>query len=353
MFQQIRKWKWIISATVCFLLLYMLPASFIETYYSTGIFLFIRKLLDGTFGKLPFPSFYLFVGFLVVVVLKWILHFFREKPQPVLQRLFKMLSFVAFIITLFFILWGFNYGRIPVEEKLHLSVEPITQEKLSEETQETITELTRIRKMLKKDTNSIPQIAFINKIEQTSRDALNSTLQQYNYPFSKKIRGRFLLDDMLLVFSIGGQYLPFVGEGNVDDAVYYSKKPFYMIHEMAHGNGFTEEAACNLFAYVSCKQSGNLALQYSGELNYLLYLLSDLKYRNEDVYDSINKAMPRVVQKDLDEIKKYYESHTFKTGFLGDAINNSYLKLLGIKDGIKNYDKMLLMVYAWKNQHKE
>ncbi len=352
MFQQIRKWKWIILATICFLLLYMLPATFIETYYSNGIFLFVRKLLDNTFGKLPFPSFYLFVGFLLIVVLKWTLHFFREKPQPVLQRLFKVVSFVAFIITLFFMLWGFNYGRVPIEEKLQLSVESITQEKLTEETQATISELTKIRKMLKKDTNSIPQIVFINKIEQNSRDALNITLQQFNYPFSKKIRGRFLLDDMLLVFSIGGHYLPFVGEGNVDDAVYYSKKPFYMIHEMAHGNGFTEEAACNFLSYVSCKQSGNLSLQYSGELNYLLYLLSDLKYRNEAIYDSTKASMPRAIQKDLEEMKQYYLNHTFKTGFLGDAINNSYLKLLGIKDGIKNYDKMVLLVYAWKSKNK-
>jgi hypothetical protein len=65
---------------------------------------------------------------------------------------------------------------------------------------------------------------------------------------------------MLLDIQYRGHYLPFVGEGNVDDAVYYSKKPFYMIHEMAHGNGFTEETDCNFLAYVSCKQSGNLSL---------------------------------------------------------------------------------------------
>jgi hypothetical protein len=102
MFQQIRKWKWIILATTCFLLLYMLPATFIETYYSNGIFLFVRKLLDNTFGKLPFPSFYLFLAFLLFIVMKWFLHFFREKPQPVLQRLFKIFSFAGFMITAFY-----------------------------------------------------------------------------------------------------------------------------------------------------------------------------------------------------------------------------------------------------------
>ena len=110
MFQQLRKWKWIITAVFCFALLYMVPAAVFEKYYSNGIFLVVRKLLDNTFGKLPFPSYYLFIAFILIVVLKWFLHFFREKPQPFLQRIFKIASFTGFMIVAFFVLWGFNYG---------------------------------------------------------------------------------------------------------------------------------------------------------------------------------------------------------------------------------------------------
>jgi hypothetical protein len=46
----------------------------------------------------------------------------------------------------------------------------LTQEKLTEETQATISELTQIRRgMIKKDTNPIPQIVFINNIEQNQQ----------------------------------------------------------------------------------------------------------------------------------------------------------------------------------------
>ena len=350
MFQQLRKWKWIISAVICFLLLNLLPAAFIEKYYSNGFFLWIRSLLDNTFGKLPFPSYYIFLAFIFVLTLKWFLHFFREKPQPVLQRFFKVASFAGFMILLFFILWGFNYGRIPLEEKLHLDIQPLTEEQLVAESKITIQQLSNIRGLIKKDTNSIPEIVFINNIEQNSRDALNTSLKDFKYPFSSKIRGRFVFEDIFLVFSIGGQYLPFIGEGNVDDGVFYSKKPFYLIHEMAHGNGFTQEADCNFLSYVSCVKSGNLSLEYSGELNYLLYLFSELKIRNKILFYSIKESIPRVIQKDLTELKQHSEKHTFKTGFFGDFINNTYLKLLGVQDGIRNYDKMVLLVYAWKQK---
>lgn len=350
MFYRIRTWKWIISALACFLLLDMLPASFVEKHYSTGFFLSVRKLLDNSFGKIPFPSYYIFLGVLFLIMLKWMLHFFREKPEPVLMRLFKVISFAGFLVTLFFILWGFNYGRIPLEERLNLHVKPLTQEQLMQELSNTSTHLARIRGMIKKDTATIPQIVFINNVEDNSREALNHTLADLHYPYSSKIRGRIVFEDMFLVFSIGGQYLPFVGEGNVDDAVYYSKKPFYLMHEMAHGNGFTEEAACNFLAYVSCVSSNNLSLQYSGELNYLVYLLAELRYRDKEGYERFQTSMPLALRKDLEAMNRYYEEHTFKTGFIGDMVNNVYLKLLGVKDGVKNYDKMVLLIYAWREK---
>ncbi len=348
--QQLRKWKWILTAGLCFLLLYLLPSSFIEEHYSRGFFLWIRKLLDNTFGKMPFPSYYLFLLVLFLIVLKWFLHFFKEKPQPVVQRLIKIASFAGIMITLFFIMWGFNYGRIPLENQIQLTVKPLTNEQLLAETQTTILILNKIRTSIKKDTNPIPEIVFINNIEQNSRDALDSTLHMFKYPFSTKIRGRFLLEDMFLFVGIGGQYLPYTGEGNVDDAVYYSKKPFYLIHEMAHGNGFTNEAECNFLAYVSCVESGNLSLEYSGELNYLLYLIEALKIKAPDQWEQLKQQMPAALQNDLEAIRKYYLEHTFKSAYFGDKINNYYLKTMGIKEGVKNYDKMIDLVFAWKQK---
>ena len=349
MILKLYKFKWIISATFCFVLLNVLPSSFIEKYYSNRFFLLIRELLDNTFGKLPFPAYYIFILFLILIVIKWFLHFFREKPQPLKQRLVKMISFAGFLITWFFVFWGFNYGRISLEDKLNLNIQPLTEIQLINETKVIIQQLENIRNNIQQDTSNMPQIVFINKIENNSRDALNNSLKQYKYSYSSKIRGRFVFDDMFLMFNVGGQYLPFIGEGNVDDAVYFSKKPFYLIHEMAHGNGITGEADCNFLAYISCINSGNLSLQYSGELNYLTYLLNELKNRNLTEYEKIKLNFPVAIRKDLETIKKYYEKHTFKISFAGDIMNNIYLKIMGMQDGVKNYDKMILLVYAWKH----
>lgn len=350
MWREILKWKWILLALVCFLLLYILPTETIEQYYSQGIFLKIRHLLDVSFGKVPFPSYYLFLVFIVVAALKWMAHFFKEKPHPFWQRLFKLFSFTGFLVSVFFIVWGFNYGRYPLSHFLDVEPRPLSIQELEQELNTTAAHLVEIRSKIHKDTSVIPQIAFINNIEEKCTNSLNAVLYDLGFPPSH-VRGRFVLDDMLLLFNVGGQYLPFVGEANVDDAVYCSKKPFYLIHEMAHGNGFTSESDCNFLAYISCVRSGSLPLQYSGELNYLLYLLEDLRNRDESAANQFRDSMPAIIQKDLRDIRDYYQKHTFKTAVIGEVINNIYLKTLRVQDGTKSYNKMVLMVYAWKQKN--
>ncbi|MEZ5026309.1 MAG: DUF3810 domain-containing protein [Chitinophagales bacterium] len=349
MIPSIRKWKWILLALLCIVLLYSVPASFWEQYYASSFFILVRKLLDGLGQLIPFPVFILFLTLMLILAIRWFLHFFKEKPKPFLQRCFTLFSFFGFMLSLFFLLWGFNYGRIPLEDKLKLSIKPLSNEQLIQETEATIQNLSALRKSIKSDSGSIPQIIFINNIDNKCQSALDSTLHQFNYPFSSNLNAYFVPNDFLMVFGIGGIYIPFTGEGCVDNAVYYSRKPFYFIHEMAHANGFTQEADCNFLAYVSCIQSKDISYQYCGELNYLLYLLADLKERNKSSYDKLLDTAPKLIQYDLNEIKTYYQEHQFKTAKIGDAINNLYLKFMGVKDGVKNYDKMVLLVYAWKN----
>ena len=86
----------------------ILPPAFIEQNYSRGFYQWVRKFFDNSF-KIAFSCllsvyFSNFFG----IILKWFLHFFKEKPQPFLQRVFVVASFIGFMITLFFVLWGFN-----------------------------------------------------------------------------------------------------------------------------------------------------------------------------------------------------------------------------------------------------
>src|SRR4051812_43040145 len=184
MFKKLWKWKWIITAVLCFLLVNILPSAFIEHYYSKGFFLIIRKFFDHTLGKLPFPSYYIFIALMLFIIINWILHFFKEKPQPIKERLFRILSFSGFMVTLFFILWGFNYGRIPLEESLDLNIQPLTEEQLIKETNSTVQHLFEIRQKIKRDTNSMPEIIFVNNIEENSSRALNNCLKSFSYDTS-------------------------------------------------------------------------------------------------------------------------------------------------------------------------
>jgi len=63
-----RNWWWIALGSFAILVRILLGGSpeIIEQYYSQGIFLGIRSVIDSTFGLLPFPLIYLFFFLLIV-----------------------------------------------------------------------------------------------------------------------------------------------------------------------------------------------------------------------------------------------------------------------------------------------
>jgi hypothetical protein len=247
---------------------------------------------------------------------------------------------------LFFVLWGFNYGRIPLEHKLQLKIHPLTTTELVSEIDTVSKELVELRLQMEQDTIPIPESEF--NYETSANDKLTYTLHQWNYK-SERVKGRELFTDILLRFDVGGQYMPYTGEADIDKGVYYYSKPFYMLHEMCHANGFCDEASCNFMAYVAATNFNNDGFQYSVKINYLKYLLGDLHAFDSIQYKTILNNFPVLLRYDIDLLRNHALKHTFRSSFIGEAINNVYLKLMGIPEGTRSYNKMVLLVYAWRH----
>ncbi|MEO6759635.1 MAG: DUF3810 family protein, partial [Saprospiraceae bacterium] len=99
----------------------------VEQWYSRGLFLLVRQILDWTIGRLPVPGFYLFwIG----ITLGWI---WLVRRRPALDSFWlkfrhwaaRLLGFAGLMIGLFYWMWGFNYARIPLKEQMGLSVQPL------------------------------------------------------------------------------------------------------------------------------------------------------------------------------------------------------------------------------------
>jgi len=329
--------------------------SMIEFGYSRGFFLGIRAILDYTTGLLPIPMFYVFFIIVISVFIHYLYQSYRIK-LPIKRRLIRFLySFcksIAIIIVWFLLIWGMNYGRIPIEEQLDLKVETPTLEKIQKETQWATKKALDLRQILSsKDTNALDETLLPDELELEIRKSLKSVLEELGYPSFGHVRARELYPKGILMrLQTAGIYWFFVGEGNFDAGLHPLQKPFTMAHEMAHGYGFGDEGTCNFLAYLACLKSGQAYIRYAGMLAYWRYIAREYMIRTPEEYREFRANNLSIGMKN--DLTAIYENGAKYRDVMPSSVRNStyntYLKMQGIEDGIKNYSRIVLLVNAWK-----
>ena len=327
-------------------------SSFIEDYYSNGIFLWVRRIHDYTLGRLPFPQVYLLF---IVMIISFLVYFKRYKERrdryPFVLKgisiLFSdLLTFFSIVIILFYWLWAFNYKRVPFEKKNNLQKTEITEEWLFDE-------LKTIHDSLVTLYNYRSLVYDHKKIEYQIRTSLSDILPKLGYDVSGKARVRQLNPKgLLLVWSTAGVYLPFVSEGHIDNGLPSLTKPFTLAHEMSHGYGIASESTCNFTALMACINSSDPNIRYSGWLGYFRYILSAARRTNSDRYKEFyeNEFNQNVID-DLNLIYEQLQKYPDILPKLRYFIYDSYLKSHGVKEGMISYSRVVHLASAWSEKY--
>lgn len=340
--------------------LFSLDPNVTERIYSKGIFLGIRFVLDYSVGLLPFPFFYLIIVILVFFIGKTIVQWIRTKKDKkekeiswknrILKVLLSIGAFIGIIVFFFYFFWGFNYERLPIEVHLKLKPEPLDINGIRSEAKLAFQMAVDARENIPfadnnaLDTRFLPE-GFDNKI----RVLLEKVLKAMGYPVPGRIRGRRLWPGGLLMsFAVGGFYLPFTGEAYVPANLTAMEIPFSMAHEMAHGYGFPEEGTANFLAYLACISSKDPLIKYSGCLQYFSYISNDLYRASIEEYKELIKKLPPGIISDSVRINMNWKQYRGWFMDLGRKINDAYLKSQGIREGVKSYNRFVVLAAAWR-----
>ncbi len=324
----------------------------VEEWYSRWFFQFVRIGFDHSLGLLPFPAMYL-LFLVLVVLLSFNLWQWWRKGRNVVQLLLNTLAFFAGLIFFFFLLWGYNYDRQPIEKILQLQLEPTKLKALRKELERETRLLSQQRLLIEGLGDSVFREEFLpENLESALRSDLEKVLQENAYPVVGRVRGRFLYPKgIFLRFSSAGLYLPFTGEGHIDGGLHPVQWPFIMTHELAHGYGFAEEGTCNFWAYVACSQSTEPAIAYAGRLSYWRTLAIQYKAYEPEKYEAFRKTLPPGIVADLDAVNATLASYPDFIPNFQNRVYDAYLKTQGIPEGILSYNRVIMLVRAWNDQH--
>ena len=331
------------------------PAFFIERYYSRGLYPVLRLGFGFVSRLSPWPVIYLlalgllfFVGFRLR---RWWRSggTSRQKAGRLAGGVLSLFSALGFFFLVF---WGWNYARVPVEQSLGLSLEPLGREELLCEYERVLGDLSAFRQMVLRsqghwvsDTTALV-LPAVSQAEVAT--ALERALSANGYPVHLRVRLRELYAGTLLRISTAGVYLAWSGEGHYDGGLHSIQKPFVMAHEMAHGYGFGDEGVCNFWAWMACTSSENPVLAYSGSLAYWRYVDAALWRIDPEAAREARSHLPKGIQNDLLAIRRQMDRYPDLMPRLRDRVYEAYLHSQGVKEGMKSYDKVLLLVQAYR-----
>lgn len=324
---------------------------FIEKFYSRGVFYGFRTIFDALFSWSPIPLIYLVVLIFALYVLDSIKYLIRSRDGWKTKLLASMTSIIAFVfggIGLFFWLWGYNYGRIPIETHLNIDPKPLSFEEIREE----LNIETEYIKATRAQIPGITDSAFTQDLlppdyESKVRQSLQQWLVKHHYPTPGHVRGRELYPNgIFLRFSSSGLYFPFSGEGHVDAGVHPLQKPSIIGHELSHGYGFGDEGTCSFTGYLACVTSSDPVIRYSGHLNYWRILAANYIRYDSDAYFEFRKTLPAGIINDLNAINENLEKYPDIMPRFRYYAYDAYLKSQGIKEGMLNYNRVVMLLYA-------
>ena len=324
---------------------------FIEQYYSNGLYAYISKFSRIVLGWIPFSVGDLAYTILIFFILRWIyknrIGFFKNWRANGLT----VLSFISVLYFLFHFLWGMNYYRIPLHEKIGIEKE-YTKEQLQALTVKLIAKTNALQFQLAKD--STKKVIFnyteekMYEMSPNGYASLQKPLSSIQYK-NESIKSS-LYSLSLSYMGFGGYLNPFTNEAQVNSLKPKFTSPLTICHEMAHQTGIGSESDCNFIGFMASSSHKDLYFQYSAYAFALNYCLYNLEMMEEGSTKSYKKQINKGVIENFKENKTFWKQyHTFIDSFF-EYFYDKFLKLNQQKDGMESYSKFvgLLVNYDLK-----
>ncbi|MCG9791060.1 DUF3810 domain-containing protein [Flavobacterium algicola] len=314
----------------------------IEIYYSNGLYLFISKTARISLGSLPFSIGDCLYAILILFVLRW---FYKTRMTWKLywkKNVLTVLSFLSVFYFTFHLLWGLNYYREPLFEKMNISRDYSDADLLA------------FTKKLISKTNSIQyQITQNDSVKVTfpyPHDSLFSMYKNgykslakehpfFNYEHKSIKKSLFSLPLTYMGFS--GYLNPFTNEAQVNDLMPLYNLPVVITHESAHQLGYASESECNFIGYLACVKNNDIYFQYSGYSFALRYCLGNWNRRDEKTFKALLKTVHPGILENYQESQDFWESYQGPIDIVFHAFYDQFLKANQQTEGMDSYSKFL------------
>lgn len=326
--------------------------TFVEYFYSNGLYVSTSKVERLFFGWIPFSIGDVLYGGLIIYLFFSIWKTRKTWRIQWKDNLLKVLSGFSIFYFMFYILWGVNYYRVPLFEKMNIKRE-YSDADLYDFTEKLIAKTNEVQFAITKNKNQKVSNPYsqdsIFRMSQNGYDNLAKEHSFFRYTVPSRKKSLFSLP--LTYMGFGGYLNPFTNESQVNDKLPMYGFPNVICHEMAHQIGYASESECNFIGFMACIKNDDLYFQYSAYANALRYCLENVYLKDEERFKALKPIINPGILKNYKESELFWSKYdTFiDKGF--HAFYDQYLKVNQQEEGIDSYSKFVdLLINYYKGK---
>ncbi len=324
---------------------------FIENNYSNAIYPFLSNISRIIWGWIPFSIGDLFYLGIILGISYWGYSFLKNKKKFSFTLLYPILTSLGAIYLLFSILWGLNYNRITVSQKLKINNE-YSQQELIIFTEKLITKINYIHLQITKDSTEIVMNPYSHQqVFDKTVNGYTTLGMQYDFlTFNNPSIKTSLLSYPLSYMGFSGYLNPFTNEAQVNSLVPMYNFPTTSCHEIAHQIGIGSESEANLVGHLASVKNSDLYFQYSGYTYALRYCLGELYDIDEALFEKYKSKINIGVWENFEQTEQFLREHESPVETVSKFIYGNYLEANHQKGGMKTYNNFVgLVINYYKN----
>ncbi|MCF4101358.1 DUF3810 domain-containing protein [Gillisia sp. M10.2A] len=319
--------------------------TFIENWYSNGVYPYISSVMRFSLGFLPFSLGDLLYCFLIFSLLRWLYFRIKYRLRNVNIWIIDSLAFLSIIYACFHIFWGLNYYRLPLHKTLKIKNTYTTEELVL------LTE-TLIKKSNEIHSNLVENDSLKVPYDFTKNELLKKTVEGYDYlskdypklTYNGNSLKRSLFSIPLTYMGFNGYLNPLTNEAQVNTQILAYKIPTTASHEIGHQLGFAKENEANFIACLATMKNPDPYFRYSGFTFALRYCLNELYLRDQCKADELIKKIHPGILENFKEVRIFWEEHQNPLEPFFQFTYNGFLKANNQQEGMKSYSYVVALL---------
>ena len=337
--------KWIkagtvVAAAVCALA--PLSPSVVEGWYSTTLYPRIQQVLTPISNLIPFALFDVLTVGAVIVVLWAIVGSIRRARQTrrfsiLLATLGNIAVAAAAVYLIFLLVWGFNYRRISMSQRLVVDREGPGADAVRALGERAVRELNGLYEAAHAGADMPPWR------DEALRGAFDR-VQGFLSDAPRAVPGRLkatIYGSYFRWTSVDGMVNPFALEVMANPDLLPIERPFVAAHEWAHLAGYADESEANFVGWLTCLQ-GDARAKYSGWMFLYWQLSGEVGAEDRKQLTALLESGPR---RDVDDIVERLRRGRWPLLQRSSwQVYDQYLKANRIEAGIRSYGLVVTLI---------